>query len=113
MQVLSLAFDLLFFCSLAFLFVGFAGLEPTAVLGLGGLVVPLCLMYRTKSRYDGLPKTSDGSGLLSLFKRKKAAKEITCNECHRTLPAGTKICRYCLATIDHQLNVVPSLSSPS
>jgi hypothetical protein len=88
MQVLSLAFDLLFFSSLAFLIIGFAGLEPTAILGLGGLVVPLCLLYRTKSR--------------------QPEPQITCNECHRTLAAGTKICRYCLATIDQQLGAAPS-----
>jgi hypothetical protein len=96
MQVLSLAFDLMFFLSLAFLFVGFAGLEPTAVVGLSGLVVPLCLIYRTGSK-----------------RKKTGKKEITCSDCHRSIPADAKICRYCLATVDQQLGAAPSLISSS
>jgi hypothetical protein len=104
MKVLSLAFDLMFFLSLAYLLIGFAGFEPIIVVGLGGLLVPLCFMYRAKSRQPEPRNISTGSGLIS-FLRRKAIKEITCPECHRTLPADTKICRYCLANVEQQLAV--------
>src|SRR5262249_33194806 len=107
MQVLSLAFDLMFFLSLAYLFIGFAGFEPIIVVGLSSLLVPLCLMYRAKSRRREPRNISTGSRLIP-FLRRKAAKEITCHECQRTLPADAKICRYCLANVEQQLAAAPS-----
>jgi len=76
MQVLSLLFDLMLFSSLSFLLMGLSGIETTVVLAVGGLVVPLCLVYRSKLR--------------------RPPAEITCMHCGRTISADSKFCRYCL-----------------
>jgi hypothetical protein len=83
-RVLSLAFDLMLFSSLAFLVVGFAGNEFAflpVIFALGGIIVQAFFLRRFRSS-------------------QRLAETKTCRYCDRAISVDAKICRFCLTEVD-------------
>src|SRR5271166_2642063 len=84
-RVLSFAFDLLFFSSLAFLVVGFSADEFAflpIVFALGGVIVQALFLQRLRSSQRRLAETK------------------ICLDCNRAISVDAKICRFCLSGVD-------------
>ena|ERR1700730_2509647 len=97
-RVLSLAFDLMFFSSFAFLIVGFAGNEfaflAIIIFALGGIIVQAFFLRRfrlSQRRHLYIP-------LMGSIH--KATKTKICGYCDRAISADAQICRYCLTRVD-------------
>jgi hypothetical protein len=99
-RVLSLAFDLMFFSSLAVLIVGFDGNEFAFLpitFALGGIIVQAFFLQRfsfSERRPLHIPLIG------SIHKATALAKTKICRYCDRAISADAKICRYCLTRVD-------------
>jgi hypothetical protein len=86
-RVLSVAFDFIFFSSLAFLVWGFAGNEFAflpIIFALGGVIVQASFLrrFRSSRRPHALAETK------------------ICQACNRAISIDAKICRFCLTEVD-------------
>ena len=101
-RVLSLAFDLMLFSSLAFLVVGFAGNEFAflpVIFALGGIIVQAFFLRRFRSiqrRHLRIPR------IISIGKAPALAETKICQYCDRAISVDAKICRFCLTEIDER-----------
>jgi hypothetical protein len=101
-RVLSLAFDLMLFSSLAFLVVGFAGTEFAflpIIFALGGVIVQAFFLRRFRSsqrRHLRIPPIG------STGKTTALAETKICQYCDRAISVDAKICRFCLTEIDER-----------
>jgi hypothetical protein len=99
-RVLSLAFDLMFFSSLAFPIVGFAGNEFTflpIIFVLGGIIVQAFFLRQfrlSQRRHLHIPLIG------SIGKSPALAETKICRYCDRAISADAKICRFCLTRVD-------------
>ena len=99
MRVLSLAYDILFFSSLAILIVGFAGNEVllSIIFALAGIIQQAFFLrrFRSKERWHRWIPFIGPVGTATAL-----AKTKNCRSCERTISADAKICRYCLTSVD-------------
>jgi hypothetical protein len=101
-RVLSLAFDLLFFSSLAFLVVGFAANELAflpIIFALGGVIVQAVFLRRFRSsqrRRLRIPLIG------SIGRTTDLAETKICQYCDRAISVDAKMCRFCLTEIDER-----------
>lgn len=99
-RVLSLAFDLMLFSSLAFLVVGFAGNESAFLLiifALGGIIVQVFFLRRFRSSQRRRLRIP----LIGSIGKTIAETKI-CQYCDRAIAVDAKICRFCLTEIDER-----------
>jgi hypothetical protein len=98
-RLLSLAFDLLFFSSLAFLVVGFAVNDFAflpIIFALGGVIVQAFFLRRfrlSQRRHLRIPLIG------SIGKTTTLAETKICQYCDRAISADAKICRFCLSGV--------------
>jgi ribosomal protein L40E len=98
-RVLSTAFDLMLFSSLAFLVVGSAGNDAflLIIFALGGIIVQVFFLrrFRTSQRRRlRFPLIGSIS--------KTIAETKICRYCDRAIAVDAKICRFCLTEIDER-----------
>jgi hypothetical protein len=101
-RVISIAFDLMLFSSLAFLIVGFAGNDFAflpVIFALGGVIVQAFFLRRfrlSQRRRLRIPLIG------SIGKTIALAETKICQHCNRAISVDAKICRFCLTEIDER-----------